>query len=245
VDTGGPWNLYVLYDPNYVPDSFFLGVKGAAAAKPKSTNVYQSVAEAQRAMRLPKRTAATSLEKPSSSTARKEEPDEREASGARLIIGAASRVENLLPTGTSQLIAPEGLRQAYVQWLSKDVAYIITPEEARAFKMLKTDEQRELFIEQFWQRRDSNTSTEENEYRREHYARIAHANENFSFKDVPGWKTDRGRIYIMYGKPDEVEQFPSGERWLYKNIQKPDESRQLEFVDSKSDGDYRLQKEKQ
>jgi GWxTD domain-containing protein len=241
VDAGGPWNLYVLHDPSYVPDSFFLGVK-ATAARPKSTNVYQSVAEAQRTMRLPKRNAATSLENPAV-TARKEEGEERESSSVRLIIGAASRVENLLPTGLSHP-AQEGLRLAYVKWLSEDVAYIITPEEARAFKMLKTDTQRETFIEQFWLRRDSDRSTTENEYRREHYARIAHANESFSFRDVPGWKTDRGRSYIIYGKPDEVQQFPSGERWLYKNRQQPGDL-QLEFVDLKGEGEYRLQKEKQ
>ena len=245
VDTGGPWNLYVLHDPNYVPDSFFLGVKGAAAARPKSTNVYSSVAEAQRTMRLPKRPVATSLESPSGSS-RKEEPDERESPGARLIIGAASRVENLLPTAAGHP-AQEGLRQVYAKWLSEDIVYIITPEEARAFKMLKTDEQRETFIEQFWLRRDSDPSTKDNEYRRQHYARIAHANENFSFNDVAGWKTDRGRIYIIYGKPDEVEQFPSGERWLYKNRQPPGSSSsslQVEFVDLKGNGEYRLQKEK-
>lgn len=242
VDAGGPWNLYVLYDPDYVPDSFFLGVKGAAA-KPKSTNIYQSVTAVQRNMRLPKKTAASSLENPAV-TARKDETDEREAASARLIIGAASRIENLLPTIASPL-AQEGLKKAYVMWLTQDVAYIITPEEARAFQMLKTDEQRESFIEQFWLRRDADPSTKENEFRREHYARIAHANENFSFNFVPGWKTDRGRIYIMYGKPDVVEQFPSGERWLYKNMQQPDKNRRLEFMDVKGDGEYRLQKEKQ
>ena len=246
VDAGGPWNLYVLYDAGYVPDSFFLGVKGGAAAKPKSTNIYSSVAEAQRAMRLPKRTTATSLEKPSSdaATARKEETDEREASGARLIIGAASRVENLLPTASGSSIQ-EGRKKVYSKWLGEDVNYIITEQEARAFEMLKTDEQRETFIEQFWGRRDSDPSTKENEYRREHYARLAHANENFSFGYIPGWKTDRGRIYIMYGKPDEVQQFPSGERWIYKNVQKPGGGLQLEFVDVKGDGEYRLQKENQ
>jgi GWxTD domain-containing protein len=241
VDAGGPWNLYVLYDPNYVPDSFFLGVKGGTPAPPKSTNIYDTIAETQRTMRLPKRTA-TSLGN-QSPPARKEETQERDSANTRLIIGAASRVENLLPTGTGHL-APEGLKRAHAKWLSEDVAYIITAEEARAFKMLKTDDEREMFIAQFWRRRDADPSTEENEYRREHYARIAHANQNFSFKDVPGWKTDRGRSYIIYGKPDEVEQFPSGERWLYKNRPQPGNNIQLEFVDLNGEGEYRLQKEK-
>lgn len=240
VDAGGPWNLYVLHDPNYVPDSFFLGVKGAASAKPKSTNLYQSVAEAERALRLRKRNAASSLE--NSAVAAVKEPDEQKSSGARLIIGAASRVENLLPT-TSGSAHQQGQKSVYTKWLAEDVIYIITEQEASAFQMLKTDEQRETFIEQFWGRRDSDPSTKENEYRREHYARIAHANENFSFSYVPGWKTDRGRIYIIYGKPDQVEQFPSGERWIYKNRQPSDGVLQYEFVDLQNDGEYRLQKE--
>jgi GWxTD domain-containing protein len=244
VDTGGPWNLYVLHDPNYVPDSFFLGVRGAAA-KPKSTNVYSSVAEAQRAMRTSKRSVASSLGNSSTSSSRKEETDdENEWPGTRLIIGAASRIENLLPKGTGHL-SQEGLKKVYHKWLSEDVSYIITIEEARAFKMLKTDEQRETFIEQFWQRRDPDTSTKENEFRREYYGRIAYANENFSFNYVPGWRTDRGRIFITYGKPDAVEQFPSGERWIYKNIQGLGSNVAFEFVDVSGSGEYRLQKEKQ
>lgn len=255
VETGGPWNLYVLYDPNYVPDSFFLGVKGGAAAKPKSTNIYSSVAEAQRAMRLPKRQTAASLDTPSKlapkeeqdnqrTSSKEEQDDERTPSNARLIIGAASRVENLLPIASVNS-TQEGRKRVYTKWLSEDVNYIITEPEAHAFQMLKTDEQRETFIEQFWLRRDPDSSTKENEFRRDYYARIAHANENFSFGAVPGWKTDRGRIYIMYGKPDALEQFPSGERWFYRNRPQAAGDLQFEFVDAKGDGEYRLQKERQ
>ena len=68
----------------------------------------------------------------------------------------------------------------------------------KAFKRLKTDEEREQFIEQFWLRRDPTPDTDENEFKEEHYRRIAYANEHYA-SGIPGWKTDRGRIYIMYG----------------------------------------------
>ena len=95
-------------------------------------------------------------------------------------------------------------------WLRQDVAYIITDEERAAFKSLQTDEEREHFIEQFWQRRDPTPGTDYNEFKAEHYRRIAYANEQFAFRELPGWKTDRGRIYITYGPPDEKESHPSG-----------------------------------
>ncbi len=87
--------------------------------------------------------------------------------------------------------------------------YIITPEEEQAFKLLGTDEERDEFIEQFWLRRDPTPDTEENEFREEHYRRIQYANEHFA-AGIPGWRTDRGRIYIVWGPPDEIESHPSG-----------------------------------
>src|ERR1051326_7685229 len=98
--------------------------------------------------------------------------------------------------------------KALKKWLEEDVAYIITDEEKAAFKALKTDEEREQFIEQFWLRRDPTPDTIDNEYKEDHYERIAYANEHFA-SGIPGWKTDRGRIYIMYGKPDETQPHPS------------------------------------
>src|ERR1051326_3415666 len=89
--------------------------------------------------------------------------------------------------------------------LDEDVSYIITDEERAAFKRLTTDEEREQFIEQFWLRRDPSPDSVENEFKEEHYERIAYANERFS-SGKPGWKTDRGRIYIIHGKPDEIEE---------------------------------------
>jgi GWxTD domain-containing protein len=97
----------------------------------------------------------------------------------------------------------------YRRWLDQDVPYIITPEERAAFKQLSNDEERDQFIEAFWQRRDPTPDTLENEFKKEHYRRIAYANEHFG-AGVPGWKTDRGRIYIIHGAPDEIESSPAG-----------------------------------
>ena len=101
------------------------------------------------------------------------------------------------------------LETPYRKWLSEDVSYIITDEERAAFKRLSTDEEREQFIEQFWLRRDPTPDTAENEFKEEHYRRIAYANERYA-SGIPGWKTDRGRIYITFGPADEIESHPSG-----------------------------------
>src|SRR5215216_5294093 len=105
------------------------------------------------------------------------------------------------PTTKPRNVKPE-LKKAYKDWLDKDVTYIITDEERKAFKKLATDDERERFIEEFWHRRDPDRDTDENEFKEEYYERIAYANEHFA-SGIPGWKSDRGRIWIMYGKPDE------------------------------------------
>src|SRR5258707_10494406 len=139
------------------------------------------------------------------------------------------------PMDKPRNVKPE-LKKAYKDWLEKDVAYIITDEERKAFKKLATDDERERFIEEFWRRRDPDPDTDENEFREEYYERIAYANEHFA-SGIPGWKTDRGRIWIMYGKPDETETHPAGgnyqrepqegggststypfERWFYRYL---------------------------
>src|SRR6516225_11751193 len=97
----------------------------------------------------------------------------------------------------------------YKTWLNEDVVYIISPEERRAFLQLETNEEREQFIEAFWLRRSSNPDLPENDFKEEHYRRIAYANEHFA-SGIPGWKTDRGRIYIIWGAPDEIESHPTG-----------------------------------
>src|SRR5271156_6818708 len=101
------------------------------------------------------------------------------------------------------------LSKTYKKWLDEDVRWIITDEERSAFKQLSNDEERDQFIEAFWQRRDPTPDTEENEFKEEHYRRIAYANEHYA-AGIPGWKTDRGQIYIMYGPADEVDSHPSG-----------------------------------
>jgi GWxTD domain-containing protein len=150
------------------------------------------------------------------------------------------------------------LSKPYKKWLDEDVAYIITDEERAAFKQLSNDEERDNFIESFWQRRDPTPDTEENEFKEEHYQRIAYANEHFA-AGVPGWKTDRGRIYIVFGKADEVESHPSGgsyerpmeegggetstypfEQWRYRYIEGIGQEVIIEFVDTCMCGEYHM-----
>ena len=139
------------------------------------------------------------------------------------------------------------LATPYTKWLNEDVAYIITDRERAAFKALTTDAKREMFIEQFWLRRDPTPNTVENEFKEEHYRRIAYANQHYADAHIPGWKTDRGRIYIVYGPADEIESHPSGdasshpyERWRYRFIEGVGANVIIEFVDSTGTGEYRM-----
>jgi GWxTD domain-containing protein len=150
------------------------------------------------------------------------------------------------------------LSRPYKKWLEEDVVWIITDEERAAFKQLSNDEERDNFIEAFWQRRDPTPDTEENEYKEEHYQRIAYANEHFA-AGVPGWKTDRGRMYIVFGKPDEIDSHPSGgsyerpmeegggetstypfEDWRYRYIDGIGQEVIMEFVDNCMCGEYHM-----
>jgi GWxTD domain-containing protein len=123
----------------------------------------------------------------------------------------------------------------YTKWLREDVAYIITNEERAEFRGLQSDAEREHFIEQFWLRRDPTPGTVENEFKEEHYRRIAYSNENFADDNLPGWKTDRGRVYITYGPPDEKEVHPSPapahELWRYRFIEGVGRDIIIEFVE--------------
>ena len=96
----------------------------------------------------------------------------------------------------------EKVKSVYKRWKDEDVRWIITDEERKVFDGLKTDDEREQFIEQFWFIRDPDPDTDVNEYREEYYQRIAYANEHYT-SGIPGWKTDRGRIYIclLYTSP--------------------------------------------
>jgi GWxTD domain-containing protein len=104
---------------------------------------------------------------------------------------------------------PETTFDRWKKWLDEDVLYIISPEERDVFDKLTTDEERELFVEQFWRRRDTDPMTGINEFQVEHYRRIQYANERYN-AGIPGWKTDRGRVYIMYGEPHRIEAHPTG-----------------------------------
>src|SRR5271166_4302145 len=109
----------------------------------------------------------------------------------------------------AQKAVRQELKGAYKTWLEQDVSYIISDEERKAFKTLSNDEERDSFIENFWLRRNPNPDSPENEFREEHYRRIAYANEHYA-AGKPGWKTDRGHIYISFGKPDSIDSHPSG-----------------------------------
>ena len=140
--------------------------------------------------------------------------------------------------------AESGKEAAYAKWLNEDVVYIISKEERAAFERLQTNEEREKFIEQFWQRRDPTPDTPENEFKEEHYRRIAFANQHWAGGD-PGWRTDRGRIYIVYGPADEIENHPAQglEQWLYYHLNGIGDRVILDFTDPKHSGDYQLTKD--
>ena len=163
---------------------------------------------------------------------------------------------------TAQRALRQELKGAYKTWLEQDVAYIITDEERKAFKTLGNDEERDAFIENFWLRRNPNPDSPENEFREEHYRRIAYANEHYA-AGKPGWKTDRGHIYIAYGPPDSIDAHPSGgnyqrsmeegggntstfpfEVWNYRYIESIGENVTLEFVDTCQCGDYHFTTDK-
>jgi len=152
------------------------------------------------------------------------------------------------------------LESPYRKWLDEDVIYIISPEERHSFLHLATNEEREQFIEAFWQRRNPDPDSPENTFKEEHYRRIAYANEHYA-SGIPGWKTDRGKIYIMWGPPDEVDAHPTGgnwdrpmdqgggstttypwETWRYRHLDGEGlgENVELEFVDPSGTGEYHL-----
>ncbi|UCF36640.1 MAG: GWxTD domain-containing protein [Acidobacteriota bacterium] len=155
-------------------------------------------------------------------------------------------------------LAQEESADYFRKWLDEDVIHIITEEEREVFESLTTGDEKEQFIEQFWFRRDPSPMTSENEFKAEHYRRIAFANERFS-AGLPGWKSDRGRIYIIHGEPAEIESHPAGghyerplsegggstttfpfEVWRYRFIEGMGNDIVLEFVDPSLSGEYRL-----
>jgi GWxTD domain-containing protein len=146
----------------------------------------------------------------------------------------------------------------YKQWLNEDVIYIISPAERQSFLQLETNEEREQFIEQFWLRRSATPDLPDNDFKEEHYRRIAYANEHYA-SGIPGWKTDRGRMYIMWGPADEIESHPTGgtydrpmdegggstttypwETWRYRYMEGIGENIIWEFVDPSGSGEFHL-----
>jgi GWxTD domain-containing protein len=150
------------------------------------------------------------------------------------------------------------LEGSYRKWLDQDVRWIITDDERKAFMQLSNNEERDQFIEAFWQRRNPNPDSEDNEFKDEHYRRIEYANEHFP-AGKPGWMTDRGRIYIVYGPADEIESHPSGgtyerpmeegggststypfETWRYRYLEGIGQEVIIEFVDTCMCGDFHM-----
>lgn len=146
----------------------------------------------------------------------------------------------------------------FKKWLEADVIYTITPEEKSVFNKLQTPEEKERFIEQFWTRRDPSPRTSYNEFKEEHYRRIQYANDHYA-SGIPGWKTDRGMIYVKHGEPDRIESHPSGghyqrpswegggststypfERWEYRYLEGVGQDVEIEFVDDTLTGEYRM-----
>ncbi|MBK7932868.1 MAG: GWxTD domain-containing protein [Pyrinomonadaceae bacterium] len=186
--------------------------------------------------------------------------------GSAMLVAAAAIATGQDPSKTPlNLNPPEGPLKitkekddVFKRWLTEDVPYIITPAERKAFQMLTTNEERENFIKIFWDNRDPDRETEENEYREEYYQRIAYANENYA-SGIPGWRTDRGRIYIAWGKPDSVESRPTGgaydrpiyegggstttypfETWFYRHLDGVGDGIEIEFVDRTGTGEYKI-----
>ena len=167
------------------------------------------------------------------------------ASVGMLVLGAAGLIgwqaKAQTPPVESQNVSP------YTKWLNEDVAYIVNDQERIVFRELRTDEERNHFIEQFWLRRDPTPGTPENEYKEEHYRRIQYANDHFG-STVPGWKTDRGRIYIVFGPPDERHEYRNGDattpypldRWKYRLIEGIGNDVTIEFVDPTRSSEYHM-----
>jgi len=150
------------------------------------------------------------------------------------------------------------MRERWRQWMENEVAYIITDEEKALFDKLSTDEERDRFVEDFWRRRDPEPRTAENEYKIEYYRRIAYANDRYA-SGIPGWKSDRGRVYITLGPPDSIETHPAGsyyeggltshggstltyplQVWTYRRIPWIGDDVRIEFVDKSSSGAFKL-----
>ncbi len=184
--------------------------------------------------------------------------DSRRSFSLALIAALSLAFAGASPQARKAGAAKKEVEDHYKKWLNEDVVYIISDEEKSVFQKLNTPEEKEQFIEQFWERRNPNPRSSTNEFKEEHYRRIAYANEHFTSGD-PGWMTDRGRIYIIHGKPDAIEARPAGgtynrpieegggttsvypyEKWRYRYIDGMGTNIEMEFVDSTGTGKYEL-----
>ena len=163
--------------------------------------------------------------------------------------------ENMAHASESKQAETAG--KVYRDWLNQDVVWIITKEERQAFEKLTTNADRDRFIDQFWFRRNPKPGSGKNLFKEEHYRRIAYANMHFA-GHAPGWKSDRGHIYIVHGKPDSVDSHPEGhptplvreeggaasnypyEIWRYRHLDGIGDNIELEFVDRCKCGEYEL-----
>jgi GWxTD domain-containing protein len=190
--------------------------------------------------------------------ARAPQQDQQDQQGASAAQQDQSNGKKSKAKGQSDRQLLKELDSQYKKWLDEDVIYIISPEERNAFIHLQTNEEREQFIEAFWQRRNPDPDSPENTFKEEHYRRIAYANEHFA-SGMPGWKTDRGRIYIAWGNPDERDEHTSGEQydrpmdqgggttttyayetWRYRYAEGLGENFEMEFVDPTGTGEFHL-----
>ena len=146
-----------------------------------------------------------------------------------LLCGSAFAQNQSSNTQTENLIQ-SGLNPVYQKWLDETVAYIVTAEERRAFLLLKTNDERERFIERFWQMRNPDPSASENAYRVEYFRRVTTANRRFGSNVLPGWKTARGRLYITLGEPDEINKTSAREMWFYRHAGSLGNNVEIEFT---------------
>lgn len=147
------------------------------------------------------------------------------------------------PVTSVRHAAKNSEQSQYAKWLNEDVVYIIAPEERTAFSKLKTNPERDKFIEQFWERRNPHPGSAVNIYKEHYYHELAYANQHFGFDGKPGWRTDRGHVLIVYGPPDEIDSHKTPyayEEWRYKQIEGKGDNVTFKFVDRSNQGDYKL-----
>jgi GWxTD domain-containing protein len=147
--------------------------------------------------------------------------------------------------GAAQQKLDIGLRPEYNKWIDEDVRWIITTQERQEFLKLATDEQLDRSVIEFWERHNPNPGRKDNAFKEEHYRRLAFANEHFAAK-IPGWKTDRGHVFIVYGPPDSIIKHssigtnPTEELWNYRHMPGAGGDVSLQFVDRCACGEFAL-----